>query len=80
MPLISSLIFLPFCSFLPLFSNIFNLFHFYVFSWQITNLARESQVHPEEIQIQDGREHNSLGKKNFNSTSFGVSEIVQTVH
>ncbi|RMX37700.1 hypothetical protein pdam_00004335 [Pocillopora damicornis] len=47
---------------------------------KITNLARESQVHPEEIQIQDGREHNSLGKKTFNSTSFGVSEIVQTVH
>ncbi|XP_066017457.1 gamma-aminobutyric acid type B receptor subunit 2 [Pocillopora verrucosa] len=51
-----------------------------VFLPKITNLARESQVHPEEIQIQDGREHNSLGKKNFNSTSFGVSEIAQTVH
>ena len=32
MPLISFLIFLPFCPFLHLFSNILNLFHFYVFS------------------------------------------------
>ncbi|XP_022781204.1 gamma-aminobutyric acid type B receptor subunit 2-like isoform X3 [Stylophora pistillata] len=50
-----------------------------VFLPKITSLVRGSQVHTEEIQNQDRKQHDSFRNNTFNSTSFAVSEIEQTV-